>query len=72
MPLAAPLEPAHNSVQRLIGEIVGCDALLVVKIANQPLTHFEIALALGVVAFVEPVEKSAESRLSRRPVAFHL
>ena len=62
----------RNTVQCFIGQFIGCEAVPAIKISNEPSPHFEISLAAGICALVEPGKKLMPRVWRQRPVSFLL
>ncbi len=53
-------EPARNPVQCFVGKVVRRTRALAIEVQHQPSTHFEVALAAGFDAFVQPGQEVME------------
>jgi len=68
--LSGFFEPAGDAVQGVVGEIVWIRAALALKVVEQPAARFEVALAAGIGALVQPRKQPFERAASRDPVTF--
>ena len=65
-------EPPGHSVQRVIGERVGVEALLALEVADQPAPDIDVTPAARVESAVEPGKQPVERTARWNPVAFQI